>query len=203
MTALEFEAWISDNYDELLSRWIAGNRDGQDEQDAFHAALEGMIESGFETVNARIAEEPDFDLFIWTTNQLRGYLKRIRDSRRTRNEAMADFEDQAVLGSDRFLDPERDRIKRHQRRLRLQQNGSLEHSLKLEGDASQEVRAGHLFYGQTGQIRWRYQTLRDNKLFNERAIRSLADSMHRASQSYRHDGEHGFAYSEFGQGVTR
>lgn len=54
-----------------------------------------------------------------------------------------------------------------------------------------------------GSARWRFQTLRDNRLFDERAVRSLAESMHKASQSYRHFGEQGFAFSEFGEGVSK
>lgn len=54
-----------------------------------------------------------------------------------------------------------------------------------------------------GVARWRFQTLRDDRLFDERAIRSLAASMHKASNAVRHFGEHGFAFSEFGQEVAR
>lgn len=202
MTVIEFEAWVSDNYDELLSRWIEGNRDGQDEQDAFHSALEGMLANGLETVNARMDSEPDFNLFIWTMNQIRGYLKSIRGSRRARAEAMEDFSNQGVLGDDRFADPERDRVKRHQRNLRLKQNGSLEHSYQLEEEASNEMRLGHLFYGQVGSIRFNYQTRRDNALFGKKAMQSLGERVRQTTDRYHHFGEPGNPYSEFGLGVS-
>jgi len=69
---------------------------------------------------------------------------------------------------------------------------------KQEEEASSSVRAGHLFHGQTGDTRWRYQQLRDGRLFDERAVRSLADSMHRTSQRYRHFGVAGFSHVEWG-----
>jgi len=49
-----------------------------------------------------------------------------------------------------------------------------------------------------GIARWRFQTLRDDRRFDQRAVASLAESMHKASRRIRHDGEPGFSYTEFG-----
>ena len=201
MTVLEFESWVSDNYNRLLSLYLDGAaRRDQNAQDAFHNALEALLgDEGLATVNSRICSEPGFDLFIWVSNHIRGYLKNLRESAKARvngSEALAIAV--ATLGDDAYRDTTQEIKRQNSRRAYLAKTKAAEASTLLEGAASHEVRIGHMFHGQLGTSRWRYQTLRDNKLFDLRAVESLRDSIRRAAARYRHFGEHGHSFTEFG-----
>jgi hypothetical protein len=189
MTMIEFEAWISDNYLELrkLSRCLVGNQNGDD-------VLHDMIES---MCAGRHSLPPGLSVGIFAKELIHDNLNLIKSAEKL-HQAMDQFGiSLEVLGEDTFLD--------------ISQGGKgeppsevgrlIKNRIKRGADpAVREVekKASHLFYGQTGDTRWRYQTMRDGRLFDERAVRSLAESIHRTSQRVRHMGWPGFSHTEFG-----
>jgi len=187
VTVLEFEAWVSDNYGELTKRArIATKHSDEHAVPVLHQVVEYVLEQPEKRIPKR------GDLFAWFYSamamthkaNLRGqYIRAGLDKG-----ILADIE---TLGEgEAFADTRR--AAEANRHIRKQSNVRVEGLETLTWDGPMP-----------GVARWRFQTLRDNRLFDERAIRSLAGSMHRASQAYRHFGEHGFAFSEFGQEASR
>lgn len=183
MTILEFEAWVSDHYDELAQvARIACNGAGED---ALHSLVEGLCE-GREKL-------PPWDIKRLTTgwfmHKLRSdYLNLKTVERHERENLEAVATSYLVLGlGDTHMDTKRAAVIKAQRRMRLrrkQQSGGMSSvGYPLEGAQ---------FIGNPGgSIRWRYQQMRDDRLFDERAIRSLGESLKRASRRGLHFGKPG------------
>lgn len=183
MTVLEFEAWVSDNYDDLVRRArIATKHSDEHATPVLHQVIEYVLDKP----EKRIPKQGD--LFGWFYSamamthkaNLRGqYIRKGLD-----DQIFADIQ---ALGEDAAFADTR-RASEANRHIRKQSNVKTEGLETLEWDGPMP-----------GVARWRFQTLRDDRLFDERAIKSLADSMHKASNAVRHFGEHGFAFSEFGE----
>jgi hypothetical protein len=186
VTILEFEAFISDNYDELVKRArIATKFQDEYAEPVLHQVIEYVLEKPEKRI-------PKGDLFAWFYSSmqmshkanLRGqYIRTGLDDK-----ILADIQ---TLGEGEAFAETR-RIARHNRHVRKQSNVKTEGLEALAWDGPMP-----------GVTRWRFQTLRDNRRFDGLAIRSLAESMHKASQRYRHHGEHGFSFTEFGQEIAR
>lgn len=222
MTMLEFEAWVSDHYDELAARTSRVRAD----VDVLHTIIERLLEQperieGF---------EPNLLMGWFTTEMGRRGIDAARRSGSVDDLNIRLGQSLKALGTDTFveLDPIKDSIrkKRLTRNVRVRpaldvktrpahtchapdrvgrcqactwnqtQNRRKKMAEKIEGLQINWIT------GPCGNVRWRFQQMRDGRLFDERAVRSLAESMHRASHRYRHFGEHGFAFSEFGQEVS-
>lgn len=224
MTVLEFEAFVSEHYEELCGKAkMVGMQ-----RDALHDVVEGML-----SAPERIEPLVESELMGWFVSAMRhdkmDELRHENAQRRLGEEFAASVK---TLGeADTYADTSR-------RKWHLEAAGrprkssapiapsvdELKHTCKPRETAStacaacnarrkerrREQKAETLeglqvswITGPAGNVRWRFQQLRDGRLFDERAVRSLADSMHRASERIRHFGEPGYSYTEFGQEVTR
>lgn len=183
MTVKQFEAWVSDNYKELVK--VARIAAGEVGRDLLHTMIESVCD-GREAL-------PPFPIEKLTVGRFMKPLKRdlmnADDHNRREAQAMGRFGTSLeVLGEDVFIDTASSRS-HHKKGAGAQSSASLVEPEKWTGPMP-------------GTIRWRYQQLRDGRLFDERAVRSLAESMHRASHRYRHMGEHGFSFTEYSQEVA-
>lgn len=186
MTIIEFEAWVSDHYEELVSAAERATKDDHRAVDLLHELIESVCE-GRTQLPKKI-----YDLAGWFGFKLRDDLadasKRDATRGRVTDRLAASL---LVLGpGDTFADTERSKRAQAQRRRR--------EAAKRGSTVGTEGIADVLIGNPGGTARWRYQQLRDGRLFDERAVRSLADSMHRASQRRRHFGWPGFSHTEFG-----
>ena len=208
MTVLEFEAWVSDNYEELASKAakILQCRDGK-HLDLLHDVVEHLLEKPRRLPNG------DPFAFLYVAMERRMLDVMGEDASRASREQMAS-DNIKILGGDAFANLASQHRNLRKRNARLAENGhgldvantSFSKDQRYRAKKKDEAASGLLanwLTGPSGNIRWRYQQLRDGRLFDERAVRSLADSMHRASARYRHAGEHGVSYTEFGQEVAR
>jgi hypothetical protein len=184
---LEFEAWVSDNYDELAKRArIATKFQDEYAEPVLHQVVEYVLESPDKRIPKR------GDLFAWfysameMTHRANMRGRYIRDG--LDEQILADIE---TLGQDEAFADTR-RASEANRHIRKQSNVKAEGLESLAWDGPMP-----------GVARWRFQTLRDNRLFDERAVRSIAESMHKASSRIRHDGEPGFSFTEFGRENAR
>ena len=195
MTVLEFEAWVSDNYGELAAIAARVTKHSVSAVDSLHQIIEDLIESPEKLATLSGDLSPWFNRAIHLAH-LEGLRTSVLHDRLEQELAS----DMRVLGEDAFVDAKAANANRRRARheagtKRITVNGKRIRVQCPTPSVSTEVEwAGPM----PGTARWRYQQLRDNRLFDERAIRSLADSMHRASARYRHDGEYGFSFTEFG-----
>ena len=191
MTVLEFEAWVSDHYSDLVSQATAASRGSDAAVDLLHRLVESLLERP-----EKIAEFDPARLMGWFNVELRhDFLNTITvQQNEARNLARIGGWIEVLGQGDTFADTRRAAEARAKRRMREKANGIQPAGYGVEIEIDGFPRTA---------VRWRRQQIRDNRLFDERAIRSLADSMHRASARYRHYGEHGLSYTEFGKEVAR
>lgn len=200
MTVKEFEGWVSDNYEELakMAKQVI-QRD--DAVDILHNLIESICDGS--------ARPPKISVGKLQVGYFATALRHDKINEQVmganRAEVLARFAASLeVLGEDTFTDTKeatKRRLHREEWLAKREASGSTPVCV-VEEAAAEELQPGHLFYGQAGVARWRYQQLRDGRLFDERAVRSLAESMHRTSQRMRHFGERGYSYTEFGQEVV-
>lgn len=199
MTVIEYEAWVSDNYEAMLAlarQQCRAQRSTFNEEmaiDLLHHLVEQMLEKPALIESLRVDS-----LMGWFNRALwRDALNAQRDAgvRRRLDGAVAEAVE--ILGCDAYVDAHEIAKTRRD----FNKTARKQQAARTRSGASPLIES---FTGpMPGCTRWRFQTMRDGRLFDERAVRSLAESIHRASHSYRHFGEHGFAYSEFGQEVSR
>jgi len=206
VTVLEFEAWVSDHYKELLKVGRAMSKKRGYSYDASADVVHQVIETTLENPErlATIASDARGPMvWTWMTSRLQGYMTASIMASRTRSAALESFGGElGALGADVYADmghgTELEKARRaREKREKRQRPQSPSTSCVASG-----VDVEWVDFPRDGK-RWRKQQQRDNKAFDERAVRSLAESMHKASQAYRHFGEHGFAFSEFGQEASR
>lgn len=187
MTLKEFEYWVSDNYLELVKRAHIATKHSDE-----HAipVLHQVIEYVLDIPERRIPKNGD--LFAWFYSAMAMTHKANLRGQYIRSglDELICSDIQTLGEGDAFADTRR--VAEHNRHARKQSNVKTEGLEDIAWDGPMP-----------GVARWRFQTLRDNRLFDERAVRSLAESMHRASQRIRHEGEPGYSYTEFGQEVAR
>jgi hypothetical protein len=183
MTVMEFEGWISDNYEELVKRANIATKFNDDAVPLLHQVVEYVLEDP----EKRIPQRPGGDLFGWFFVAMQTTRKANFRGQQIRAELFEQVaSDIEVLGQgDAFADTRRAREANRKALKRKPSNDELGMGLQWDGPL-------------TGNARWRYQQLRDGRLFDERALRSQAEAMHRASQRQRHDGWPGFSHTEFG-----
>jgi hypothetical protein len=200
MTMKEFEGWVSDNYEELVK--LARSVVGQEGQDLLHNMIEGMCE-GREKLPPMPIEKMGVGVFA---KYLLNDRYNATDADQNRRQAMESFAGSLnALGPDVYLDTSlgsgrpgdelpseigkaiRARKERERRAATTDPACSLEaiNSLRFEGRIE-------------GNVRWRFQQMRDGRLFDERAVRSLAESMHRASHRHLYFSEAGHSQMEWG-----
>lgn len=187
MTMLEFEAWVSDHYEELRGIAATVTRNSPQAEDHLHNLIESVCSGELPL--------PEHLETGWFASKVHGRQRNTIGSDRITEERLKGRFAQSVLTigpEDTFLDLTRQKKAANARRQKLAKRSAANSPDVLEETASR------LFNGQSGDTRWRYQQLRDGRLFNERAVRSLADSMHRTSQRYRHFGQAGFSHVEWG-----
>jgi hypothetical protein len=190
MDALAFESWVSEHYEELVQIAYRTTRRKQNAAvDLLHDLVEAICESG------KFPSAPD--LMAWFGMALR------RDSL-----DMRDAEQRAALRIERLeasltaLGPQDTYSHTRDKELAANARRTRAYRARKNGHVTTDSAPMHLqveFVGRPeGDTRWRYQQLRDGRLFDERAVRSIAESMHKASRRIRHDGEAGFSFTEFG-----
>lgn len=187
-----FEGWVSDHYDELVAAAKRVTKRSEEAVDMLHTVVETIIDSG------SLPDHID-GIVPWIGQAIRrDFYDRLRhDEMSARNLALFG-KSLATLGpEDTYLDLNTEDMRRAKQRAY-----TARHRAKKKGAVSAPIATpleGVEFTGQmTGNIRWRFQQLRDGRLFDERAVRSLAESMHRTSQRGRHFGEAGYSHTEFG-----
>lgn len=206
MTILEFEAWVSDNYSELIAKAakISQSRDGR-HIDLLHDSVEHILEDP----DTRLPSGDPF-AFLYVAMERRLLdLRTTEANRGGREEAAASG--LSVLEEDAFINTERAKRAARKRAARaaVAKNGPAEIVEVKDLNKDQRYRAkkkaektegliSDWLTGPCGNIRWRSQQLRDGRLFDERAVRSLADSMHRTSERCRHGEQAGLAFGEYG-----
>lgn len=192
MSMQQFEAWVSDHYEDLVGIARTVSRNDPDGVDLLHNLIESVC-AGEQAVPSALSNG-------WFATRVYGMARNHRGSdQKTQNRLKSRFaESVEVLGlEDTMLDLTRLKKANNARRQKVKR--AVTSPAYLEAEAARELTPGHLFYGpMQGNTRWRFQQMRDGCLFDERAVRSLAESMHRASHRYRHMGEHGFSHTEWG-----
>lgn len=186
MTMKEFEAWVSDHYEELVGAAERATKDDHRAVDLLHELIESVCEG-----RTKLPTKA-YDLAGWFGWKLRDDLadavKRDATMGRVADRLAASL---IALGpSDTYSDATTQKRRQAQRKRR---------EAAKRGSSVAVVTAPIPFVGNPGgNVRWRYQQLRDGRLFDERAVRSLAESIHRTSQRIRHFGRAGFSHTEFG-----
>lgn len=194
VTVLEFESWVSDNYERLVDMAKAISGGHPDAEDVLHQMVEAICE-GRDALPPYTPDQLEVGFF---SRRLRLDMLDMHESDTRYKQAIKRAtESFAVIGpEDTYQDTDpirrrRDRAKAYTKRK----------SAGVSADCSvpTEVWDGPM----PGNIRWRFQTLRDNKLFDQRAVESLRASIRGAAARYRHFGEHGYSFTEFGAEVPR
>lgn len=189
ITMMEFEVWVSDNYDALVTIARQQTRGGQDAVDLLHRLVELVIDNGLSRLN------PSYTFEVWFALELKHDFwneTTVRENASRNLDKVAGWI--SVLGeADTFADTKRAAVNKAKQRMRDKAKGIQPMGCELEEAASR------MFEGRSeGNTRWRYQQLRDGRLFYERAVRSLAESMHRASQRQRHFSQAGVSLLDWG-----
>lgn len=191
MTVQEFEYWVSDNYEELVG--VANRVLGHREQavDMLHDLVESIIDG-------RVAI-PEIVQPAWFGYALKGdFLNAVDAEGREQAATEAFAVSLAVLGTeDTYQDTRRLKQQKSDRLGKLRRAGVIGSVSQLEQAASR-VWSGN----PGGTARWRYQQIRDDRLFKTRAIRSQADSLWATVTRQTHGLERGTSYTEFGQEVA-
>jgi Asp-tRNA(Asn)/Glu-tRNA(Gln) amidotransferase A subunit family amidase len=184
MNLRQFEAFVSDRYEELVEGAQRVTRHAERAIEHLHDAVEAVIDGRVSLPGDEVTEPIGWVMRVVRFKQMEAYEK---DVNRSNLNQRFEAEVETLGQEDAFLDPARLKAAAKQRRYRVKKAGHAEIPPKLME-----------FTGPMGSTRWRFQTLRDGRLFDERAVRSMAASLHRASQRIRHMGEPGFSHTEFG-----
>lgn len=196
MTLKEFEAWVSDHYEDLAGIASTVSRNDPAGVDLLHNLIESVCDGSIPV--------PEAISTGWFATRVHGMARNHRGSdRRTYGRVLARLTDEisTVGPEDAYLDLTRAKKASRDRRKKLK-SASISHAY-LEESAACSV-GGGIWYGNPGgTARWRYQQLRDDRLFAARAIRSQADSIWAAAKRQTHGIERGNSYTEFGLEVSK
>lgn len=189
MTVLEFESWVSDHYDELTEAAERITRHDTRAIDHLHEAIEAVCDGRVSLPAEALASPAGWLMRVVRFKQMEAYDK---DVNRTNLHKRFEEEVKTLGLEDASLDPARLKAAAKQRRYRAKKskaspNGHPANPPQVE------------FVGQMGSTRWRYQTLRDDRLFRQRAVASLAESLWATVRRQVHGLERGYSYTEFGQ----
>ena len=188
MTVLEFEAWVSDNYDELVELATQASKRQGHATDALHGLIESLIESG----NV-VGFDPKRLMAWFNRNLSRRHIDHLRHEAAQGVLAAKMAAELSVLGPDAYSDTtaenkrKRDRRGNSRRPSRQKTTVSSVRGLEAQWDGPMP-----------GVARWRFQTLRDDRMFAARALRSHHDSMLAAVKRQCFGLERGSSYTEFG-----
>lgn len=203
MTVLEFEAWVSDHYEDLKGIANTVTRRSHSAIDYLHNLIESV------TTGERPVPDPiGGTLTGWFATKLAGRARNERGSDTRVQRRLKGRLAQSLLTigpEETYSDFEQEKKRNtNQGRIRSRQKAK---DLGRGADAALVYLngiAGIEWDGpMSGVVRWRFQTLRDNRLFDALAVRSIAESMHKASARLRHDGWPGYSHTEFGQENAR
>lgn len=209
MTIHEFEAWVSDNYEELVK--LAKHVAGPTGQDLLHDAIEGMCE-GREQLPPFEPEEMGVGVFA---KYLINDKTNASEAEANRAKAMGSFATSfTALGDDVFVDtnlgngrkgdPEQYPSEMGKAiRARKRREAREARAKKSTTEPAYPLNALEWTGFPRDGVRWRKQQLRDNKLFDQRAVKSLRASIRGVSARYRHFHEFGVPYTQFGQESAR
>lgn len=196
MKMQEFESYVSDHYEALVQTAQNVTR-CQDAVDMLHALIESICEKRHALPPGKVADLTPG----WFGNALKGDLlnQHQAHSRASRKHERFAASLNTLGPEDTYLDTKAMNKAKLARTAKIKRRAGTAAVLQMERDAAELLEPGHLFYGPLhGNVRWRYQQLRDGRLFDERAVRSLADSMHRASQRQLHFQQHGLSHLDWG-----
>ena len=184
MTVLEFEKWVSEHYDELVAAALKVTQHSDRAVDALHGVIEHICSGHSKLPAEQIGVG-------WVASATRhAFLNLMRDDRAAAAKLDIVRADARVLGLDGALsDPRRDKQRLARRRYKDKAKGK---------EISPSATGLALIGNPGGTARWRYQTLRDDRLFIKRAIRSQAESIWAAVKRQAHGLERGHSYTEFG-----
>lgn len=218
MTVLEFESWVTEHYDELVTVARQQCKHAQRDDmasDLLHSIVEGllsddrdakgnMVRSSAEKVASLHAER----LIRWFNRALSHDAMDAAKARENAAKARSEFEQLATaLGADAFTDARAVTEARHsfnqKTRLIQSKNRAGLKSKKNKNRQDRTTIANPLEHIEwigsvPGNVRWRFQTLRDDRLFIKRAIASQAESIWAAVKRQTHGLERGNSYTEFG-----
>jgi len=184
MTLLEFEAWISDNYESLKSDARRIVRKRRDATELLHEAIEGMLSRGtYEHIQSSpgglLASRMQFDLWNSFVTTHRGDVLKDKFAA-----------SMAVLGADTYaaLAPQI-----HKCRAKIDWSTATAEQLArvfkvktaIVAKVLEAKKGGMAAFqlttliegGPGGNARWRYQQLRDEEAFHARALESRAESL--------------------------
>lgn len=171
MTLLEFEAWVSDNYVELCRRARQVTR-SDDGNEMLHRAIEHILSD-----ERRLPSRDPFALvYVAMRNEMLQQYGADEVRRRLDSKVGNDVE---MLGEDAFVDTTRARWNRASRKRNRKKINWV--AMDVSG-----VPLRHLLSGPTGDTRWIYQQVRDGRLFGDRAVFSLRESIRGVSARSLH-----------------
>lgn len=189
MTVLEFESWVSEHYDELveLSKVLCRSNRAT-AADTLHAVVEHVLEAP-ERVEKVVNPIAWFNRAI----TLRFYSESRDTETATRRTAGFAAEVRTLGLEDAYTDAARVKLAHKQRNHDARRRGK-QAPTQLGVNLVEAKWDGPM----PGVARWRFQTLRDDRLFIKRAIASQAESIWAAVKRQAHGLERGNSYTEFG-----